>query len=171
MVFWREYKLTPSMAMLNRRLHTLSLNLLSHVFTICFMAIESTGIHITPFSLLCEACHLCNSDNCLQWKSLWIFGVIGMCLNILWEGPCSLCLIFYSWYLSCPHFGHLSLLAYASMYKMKSFRHSWYDMYTTPNIFSILFASVELLGKPLLLRSTFFFYNLELVGNTNVHCH
>jgi hypothetical protein len=41
--------LTPSMAMLNHRLCTSSLNLSGHVSSICFMAIESVGIHITPW--------------------------------------------------------------------------------------------------------------------------
>ena len=82
------------MAMLNQRLCTSPLNLLSHVSSICFMAIESVGIHITPGSLLCVACHLCNLVNCLQRKSLWIAGIIGMCFNILWGGPCALCFFF-----------------------------------------------------------------------------
>jgi hypothetical protein len=76
LVFWREYGLTPSMAMLSRRLHTSSLNFssslnfLGHVPSICFMTIESVGIHITPNSLLYEACHPCNIANSLQCKSL-----------------------------------------------------------------------------------------------------
>jgi hypothetical protein len=49
--------LTPSIFMLNHRLSTSSLNLSDHVSSICFMAIESTRIHIMPGSLLCEACH------------------------------------------------------------------------------------------------------------------
>ena len=63
------------------------------------MTIESTRIHITPSLLLCEACHLCNLANCLQRKSLWIHGIIGMQFNILWGGPCALPLFFDSWYL------------------------------------------------------------------------
>ena len=52
---WREHGLTPSMAIPSRRLRTSSLNFSGHVSSICFMAIESIGIHITPKSLLCKA--------------------------------------------------------------------------------------------------------------------
>ena len=44
-------------------------------------------------------------------------------------------------------------------------------MYSTPNLFSILFTSAQLLGKPLLLGSTLSLNNLQLVRNRNVHCH
>ena len=82
-MFWREYKLTPSMVMLNYRLQTSSFNLLGHESSICFMTIKSTRIYITHGSLLSEACHSCNTVNSLKWKILWIFDIIGTCLNIL----------------------------------------------------------------------------------------
>ena len=73
-----------------------SMDLSSHVSSICFMEIESVGIHITPSSLWYNACHPCSIPNSLQQKSLEILGIISMCLNILWEGPCALDLFFYS---------------------------------------------------------------------------
>ena len=140
-VLWREYGLTPSMEMLSPRHHTSFLNFSSHVSFICFMAIELVGIRITPNSLLCEACHPCNIANYLQRKSLWILGIIGMCLNILKGGPHDLPLFLDLSYLSCPHFRHISLSAYSPLYIMQSFGHAWYDMYSTPNIFNSFFAS------------------------------
>ena len=135
-MFWREYGLTPSMALLSHRLRTSSLNFLGHVSSICFMAIESVGIHITPNSLMCEVCHPCNIANSLQRKSLWLLGIIGMCLNILKGGPRDLPLFFYLSYLSCPHFEHISLFAYSPLYRIQSFGHAWYDTYSKPNIFN-----------------------------------
>ena len=129
------------------KLRTSSLNFSGHVSSICFMAIESIGIRITPNSLLCEACHPCNIANYLQWKSLWILGIIGMCLNILKEGPRDLPFFFYLSYLPCPHFGHFSLSTYYPLYRIKSFGHAWYDMYSTPNIFNNFFASSQLWEK------------------------
>ena len=157
--------------MLIRRLHTSFLNFSGHVSSICFMAIESLGMSITPNSLLCEACHPCNITNSLQRKSLWILGIIGMCLNILWGGPCDLIFLFDLWYLSFPHFKHISLSAYSPLYSIQSFRHAWYDMYSTPNIFNIFFASLQLPGKTLSLKRTLSLNNLQLVGNRNVQCH
>ena len=153
-MFWREYGLTPSMAMLSHRLRTSSLNFLGHVSSIRFMSIESVGIHITPNSLLCEACHPYNIANSLQWKSLWILGIIGMCLNILKGGPHDLPFFFYLSYLSCPHFEHISLFSYSPLYRIQSFGHAWYDMYSTTNIFNNLFVSSQLPGNTLSLRRT-----------------
>ena len=150
----------PSMTMLSRRLCTSSLNFSVCVSSICFMAIESVGIPITPNSRLCEACHTCNIANNLQWKSLWILEIIGMCLNILKGGPRDLLVFFYLSYLSCPHFRHISLSAYYPLYRIQSFGHAWYDMYSTPNIFNNFFASSQLLGKTLSLRRTLSLNNL-----------
>ena len=80
------------------------LEFIRHVSSICFMAIESDGICITSGSLLCEAFHLYNSTNCLQWNILWILWIIGRCLNILQEGPCSLHHFF------IPHINHAHIL-------------------------------------------------------------
>jgi len=94
LVFWREYGLTPSITMLNWRLCTSSLKLSGHVSSIWFMPIESVWIHLTLGSPLCEVCHPFNIANCLQWNTLWILGIMGMCLNILWGGPCALPFIY-----------------------------------------------------------------------------
>ena len=120
LVFWRKYGMAPSMVMLSHRLHTSSLNFSSHVSSICFMDIESVGICITPDSLMCEACHPGNIDNSFQRKILWILGITGMFLHILWGVPCDLP-FFYLWYLQCPHFGHISLFTYSPLYRIKSF--------------------------------------------------
>jgi len=150
----------PSMAMLSHRLYSSSLNFLGHVSSILFMAIESIGIHITPDSLLCEACHPCNIVNSLQKKILWILGIICMCLNIVWGGPCDLPFLFDLWYLSCPNFRHISLSTYSPLYRIQSFRHAWYVMYSTINIFNIFFASSQLSGKTLSLARTLYLNNL-----------
>ena len=141
-MFWREYELTSSMAMLNQRLYTSSLNLSGHVSSICFMAIEYVWICITPSSLQCDACHPSNITKSLQWKSVRILGIICMCLNILWGVPCALAL-FNSFYLPCPHVGHISLSAYFPLYRIQSLWHTCYGMYSTPNIFNIFFSSLE----------------------------
>ena len=149
------------MAMLSRRLHTSSLNFSGHVSSICFMAIESVGIRINPNSLLCEACHPCNIANSLQQNSLLILGIIGMCLNILKGGLVrDLPFFFYLSYLSCPHFGHISLSAYSPLYRIQSFGHAWCDMYSKPNIFNNFFASSQLSGKTLSLVRTLSLNNL-----------
>ena len=131
MVFGWENGSTPSMAILNPRLRTYSLNFSSHISSICFMVIKFVGIRNTPSSLRRNACHPCNITNFFQWKRLWILGIIGMCVNILWGGPCSLPLFFDLWYLSCPHFGHISLSTYSPLYRIQSFGHAWYDMICT----------------------------------------
>ena len=105
----------PSMAMLSRRLRTSSLNFSGHVSSICFMAIESVGIHITPNSLLCEACHPCNIANSLQRKSLLILGIIGMCLNILKGGPHDLP-FFFIYHTSHAHILDISLCLHILLY-------------------------------------------------------
>ena len=154
-MFWREYGLTPSMAMLSHRLRTSFLNFSGHVSSICFMAIELVGICINPNSLLCEACHPCNIANYLQQKSLWILGIIRMCLNILKGGPvCDLPFFFDLSYLSCPYFRHISLSPYSPLYRIQSFGHAWYDMYSTLNIFNNFFASSQLPCKTLSLGRT-----------------
>ena len=148
------------MDILNQRFRTSSLNLFFHVSSICFMAIEAVGIRNTPSSLLCDACHPYNIANSLQQKSLWILGIIGMCLNILWGGPCSLALLFNYAYLPCPHFGYISMSTYSPLYRILSLGHAWYDMYSTSNIFNISFASLQLSGKTLSFRSTLSLNNL-----------
>ena len=160
LVFKREYGLMASMAMLSHRLRTSSLNFSGHVSSICFMAIESIGIHITPNSLLCEAFHPCNIANSLLRKSIWILGIISMSLNILKWGPHDLPLFFYLSYLSCPHFRHISLSAYYPLYIIQSFGRAWYYIYSTPNIFNNFFASSQLLGKTLSLGRTLSLNNL-----------
>lgn len=81
-----------------------------------------------------------------------------------------LTLFFKSQYLSCSHFGHLSLSAYESLYRIQSFGHVWYVMYSTTNLFHILFASMQLSGKPLLLENNLSLNNMYLAGDKNVHC-
>ena len=126
--------------MLSRWFHTSSLNFSGHISSICFMGIKYIGIFITPNSFLCEECHPYNIANSLQWKSLWILGIIGMRLNILKGGPHDLHFFFYLSYLSFPHFRHTSLSTYSPLYIIQSFGHAWYDMYSTPNIFNNFFA-------------------------------
>ena len=86
-----------------------------YVSSIWLMAIESIGIQNTPSSHQCDACHPYNIANYLQQNILWILGIIGMCLNILWGGPCALALLFDSLYLSCPYFGHISSCIFSSL--------------------------------------------------------
>ena len=150
------------MAMLSCRLHTSSSNFLGHVSSIFFMVIESVGIHITPNSIQFGACLPYNITNSWQQKRLLILGIIGMWHNILW-GPCDLLIFYYLWYLSWPHFGHISLSEYSPIYIIQSFRHAWYDMYSTPNIFNFL-ASSQLLDKTLSLRRTYLWISYSWWG-------
>ena len=106
--------MTPSMSMLSRRLRTSSLNFSGHVSYICFMAIESVVIHITPNSLLCEAFHPYNISNYLQRKSLRILGIIGMCLSILKGGPHDLPFFFYHTFHA--HISDISLCLHILLY-------------------------------------------------------
>ena len=89
--------------MLNWRLCTSSLNLLGHVSSIIFMAIESTGIDIDPHSLMWKVCHPYKMANYLQQKSFWILGIVRKFLNILWGEPCALPFFFNS----CTYHDHI----------------------------------------------------------------
>ena len=155
-----EYGLMPSMSILNRRLHTSSLNLSGHVSSIWFMVIQYIGIHDTPSSLLCDAGNPPNIDNYLQLKSLWILGIIDMWLNILWGETCALALLFDSLYLSCPNSRHIYFSPYFYLYRINALGHACYDIYSTTNIFNILFSSSQLPGKTLSFRSTLYLNNL-----------
>jgi len=112
---WGYCYWSPSMANVRHRFRIPSLNFLGHGSFIWFMAIESVGIHITPDSLLCEACHSCNIANSLQWQSLWILGIIGMCVNILWGGLCDLP-IFLNYGTYHAHISDISIFLHILLY-------------------------------------------------------
>jgi hypothetical protein len=63
------------------------------------------------------------------------------------------------------------LYSYSPVYRIQSFGHASYDIYSTPNIFNNYFSSSQLPGKTLSLGRTLSLNILQLVGNINVQGH
>ena len=73
--------------------------------------------------------------------------------------------------LSCPNSKYISLSLNLPLLRMQSFMQARSKSHYSTNIFSGLFALLELSRRPFSPRSTLSLNNLQLVGNMNVHYH
>ena len=137
---------TPSIASPNLILRGSSLNFPGHFSSMCFIALQSTGIRMNPIftPVLCMPVHqLCkwlamkhslNSRLFGMWHKT-LFGTVGLCTSVR--------------YLFSLHTGHSCLFCYSPLYKMQSFWHAWICLYSTPNSTNNWRASLPVDGNTL----------------------
>ena len=110
-------------------LFTSSLNLSGHVSSIWFMAIESAQIWITLAHFYVRRVISATRLIIFNKRTFEFLELMHVSQYLMKRTMCLTLIFFYFWYLPFPHYRHISLSPYSSMYRIQYFEHVWHDMY------------------------------------------